>query len=262
LTTLAASLPVLTFHALDSVDPAGRWPSVISFSPRAFQRGMARLHEGGYRALGLPEVVACLRRGAPFPDRSFAVTFDDGYQTVYTEAIPVLQRYGLSATVFLTVGEKGPVNPSDRLPSLQGRTMLTWHEIGEMQQWGITFGAHTLTHPDLTRLSVDRVEAEVCDSKAIIEDALGAPVPCFAYPYGRYDKRSREIVRQHFACACSDRLGLITAGSDPYALERVDAYYLRTDRLFDVMLTGLFPWYIRGRSIPRRIWRALQLSLR
>jgi hypothetical protein len=89
---------------------------------------------------------------------------------------------------------------------------------------------------------------------------LGTPVECFAYPYGRYDNRSREIVRQHFACACSDKLGLITPDSDPYALERVDAAYLRTDRLFDMMLTRLFPWYVWARSIPSRIRLAIQLN--
>lgn len=247
-------MPILTFHTLDDR------PSIISFSPPVFRRGMARLHESGYQTLSLREAVDCLRRGGRFPDCSLVITFDDGYQTVYDEAFPVLQRYGMSATVFLTVGEKGTVRPASRLPSLNGRTMLAWHEIRQMQRWGIDFGAHTLTHPDLTRLPFDRVEAEICDSKVIIEDLLGAPVDSFAYPYGRYDRRSREIVRQHFACACSDKLGLITAGSDLYALERVDAYYLRTDPLFEVMLTRLFPWYIGVRSIPRRIRRAVQRS--
>jgi len=259
---MAASLPVLTFHALDGAGRADRSPSVISFSPRAFRRGMARLHENGYQTPSLLEAVDCLRRGAPFPDRAFVITFDDGYQTVYDEAFPVLQRYGLSATVFLTVGEKGAAKLSGPLPSLNDRSMLSWRQIREMQQWGIAFGAHTLTHPDLTRLPIDRIETEVCDSKAIIEDALGARVDSFAYPYGRYDHRSCEIVQQHFTCACSDELGLINASSAPYALERVDAYYLRSDRLFDVMLTKLFPWYIRGRSIPRRLRRAVQLSSR
>ncbi len=186
------------------------------------------------------------------------ITFDDGYQSVYDEAFPVLQRYGTPATVFLTVGEKWAAQPGVRLPGLEGRSMLSWQEIREMQRSGITFGAHTLTHPDLTRLPAERVESEICESKAIIEDALSAPVTCFAYPFGRYDRQSCEIVRQHFASACSDTLGLVTADSDRYALERVDAYYLRTDRSFDVVLTRLFPWYIRVRSIPRRIRRALE----
>ena len=253
---MAVSLPVLIFHAFDDRR------SVISFSPRLFQRGMARLYEVGYRTVSLLEAVDYLRRREPFPGRSFVITFDDGYQSVYEGAFPVLQRYGMSATAFLTVGERGIAQSTGRLPSLKGRSMLTWRQIREMQRCGIAIGAHTLTHQDLTRLPFDRVEAEVCNSKAIIEDALGAPVACFAYPHGRYDYRSREIVRQHFTCACSDKLSLITPNSDPYALERVDTYYLRTGRLFDVMSTRLFPWYIRGRSIARRIRRAFHPSSR
>jgi peptidoglycan/xylan/chitin deacetylase (PgdA/CDA1 family) len=249
---MISALPILTFHALDDQ------PSVTSFSPRLFRRGMARLHENGYRTLSLLEAVDCLRQGRLFPDRAFVVTFDDGYRSVYDEALPVLRDYGMCATVFLTVGETGAAESSGRLPSLSGRSMLSWREIREMSKIGIQFGAHTLTHPDLTRLPVDRVEAEICRSKALIEEALGDPVRCFAYPYGRYDQRSRDIVQQHFVCACSDKLGLTTRDSDLYALERVDAYYLRTDRLFDLMLTKMFPWYIAARSVPRRIRRAIQ----
>jgi peptidoglycan/xylan/chitin deacetylase (PgdA/CDA1 family) len=248
----ALSLPILTFHTLEDR------PSVISFSPQIFRSGMAKLYESGYRTINLPEAADCLRRGVFFPDRSFVITFDDGYRTVYEEAFPVLQRYRMSATVFLTVGEKGAVMSAGRLPRLEGRSMLSWHEIGEMQQAGLIFGAHTLTHPDLTRISLERVRAEICDSKAIIEDALSTPVACFAYPYGRYDHRICEIVRQHFDCACSDKLGLIAADSDLSALERVDAYYLHGKRLFDMMRSRLFPGYVRARAIPRRIRRTLQ----
>ena len=253
---MSVSLPILTFHTLDDR------PSVVSVSPNVFRRGMARLRRREYRTVSLLEVVNCLFQAVPFPDRSFVITFDDGYQSVYEEAFPVLQRYGMSATVFLTVGDTGMAGLDDRLPSLGGRSMLSWRQIRDMHRAGIAFGAHTLTHPDLSRLRCDQVEAEVCKSKGIIEDALSAPVACFAYPYGRYDPRSREIVRRHFVCACSDKLGLITAGSDPFTLERVDAYYLRTDGLFAVMLTRLFPWYIQARSLPRGFRRAVRSILK
>ena len=249
-------LPILTFHAIDGCR------SVISLTPEVFRSSMAKLFESGYRTLSLLETVDCLHRDTPFPDRSLVITFDDGFQSVYGKAFPVLQRYGMSATVFLTVGEKAVVKAADRLPSLDMRPMLSWGEIREMQQNGIAFGAHTLTHPDLIHLPTERIEAEVGKSKAIIEDALGTPVACFAYPDGRFDYRSREIVRQYFACACSDKLGLVTAGSHPYALERVDSYYLRTNRLFDVMLTGLFPSYVLARGIPRQLWRTLLVKLK
>jgi peptidoglycan/xylan/chitin deacetylase (PgdA/CDA1 family) len=256
LTIMGAFLTILTFHTIDGQS------SATSFSPQVFQRSMAKLSEKGYRTLSLVQVANCLRRGVPFPDHSLVITFDDGYQSVYDEAFPVLQRYGMSATVFLTVGRKGLRHPTDRLPSLHGRSMLAWREIREMQRWGIDFGAHTLTHPDLSRLSTEQIETEIRESKAIIEEALATPVTCFAYPYGRYEARSHEIARRHFVAACSDSLGLVTATSDPHALERVDAYYLRTDALFDLMLSGLFPWYIGGRSLPRLIRRAIQQRVR
>jgi len=244
---MAARFPILTFHDID------RRSSVISFPPGLFRRGMEGLRQHGYRTLSLVQLVDFMESALPFPDRALAITFDDGYDSVYQEAFPVLQECGLTATIFLTVGEVR----TDRLPSLNGRTMLTWRSIREMQRSGIEFGAHTMTHPDLTKLSTGRVEEEMHSSKSVIEDALGVPVTSFAYPFGRFDRQSREIAMQHFACACSDRLGLVRGSSDPHALERVDAYYLRSDRLFGLMRSGLFPGYIRLRSVPRRLRRVV-----
>jgi peptidoglycan/xylan/chitin deacetylase (PgdA/CDA1 family) len=244
---MASWLPILTFHRIDD------HRSVTSVRPEVFRRGMAALFESGYQTLNFLEVVDYLRRAAPFPDRSLAITFDDGFLSVYEEAFPVLLDYGMSATVFLAVGQVASMKPADRLSSCESRLIMSWSEIQEMHQRGITFGAHTLTHPDLTRLSAEAIETEVCVSKAVIEDTLGAPVACFAYPYGRFDYRTREIVRKHFACACSDKLALVTTGSDLYGLERVDAYYLRTHRLFSTILSELFPWYVRTRSILRQV---------
>jgi peptidoglycan/xylan/chitin deacetylase (PgdA/CDA1 family) len=248
---MPSSLPILTFHALDDRS------SVISFPPAVFRHGIARLHESGYKTLRLAEAVNYLQRGKPFPGRSLVITFDDGYQSVFDEAFPVLQQYNMTATVFLTVGKKSISGLNGRLPSLEGRHMLCREEIMEMYHYGIDFGAHTLTHPDLTRLPFDHAQSEILDSKAIIEDTLSAPISCFAYPFGRYDERILEIVKKHFACACSDRLGLASSGSNLYALERIEAYYLRSERLFDIMLTGLFPWYIGARRFFRQIRRTI-----
>lgn len=253
---MGASLPVLTFHAIDDA------VSVISCPPRVFASGLARLHAHGYRTIRLAEALTLLRQRQPFPERAFVVTFDDGFQSVYTDAFPVLQRHGMSATVFLTVGTAPPAHASARLPPFEGRPTLSWPEIREMQGAGLEFGAHTLTHPDLTRMSAAQVAAEMSASKTLIEDALGTPVTTFAYPFGRYDAQSHRLAQQYFSCACADTLGMLTTGSDPYAMERVDAYYLRTDRLFALMTTALFPWYVRGRNVPRRLRRSLQRRLR
>jgi peptidoglycan/xylan/chitin deacetylase (PgdA/CDA1 family) len=242
------SLPILTFHSLDERR------SLISLSPGVFRRVLKELHESGVRTLKLSEAVESLRNGAPLPPSSFVITFDDGYRSVYEVAYPILRDLGMSAIVYLTVGTKAAVG---RLPSLEGQPMLSWGEIREMRQNGIDFGAHTCTHPDLTGLSDALVEAEVRDSKDIIEHALGRPVSSFAYPFGRYDRRVRDVVRRHFTSACSDTLGLATARSDPYGLERVDTYYLGTERLLRLTSSRLLPWYLGLRAGPRRVRRAL-----
>ncbi len=195
--------------------------------------------------------------GAVFPEHSFAITFDDGYRSVYQQAFPVLQRYGMTATVFLTVGK----TKKKRLSSMEGRVMLSWSEIKEMRRSGIAFGAHRLTHPDLTRLPAEVLETEVVDGKRVIEDALGSRVDTFAYPFGRYDKRCRELVSRHFLCACSDRLGLVRPSSDPYAVERVDTYYLQHEKLLTSLLADWFPWYVWARAVPRYLRRAIELKI-
>ncbi len=248
--SLPSAIPAFTFHALDQEN------SPISFPPHLFHSGFAGLIANGHRTCSLEQAAEHAQTGKPFPIRAFAITFDDGYKSVYEQAFPFLREFHMAATVFLAVGPSG--QSAERLPSINGRTMLSWDEIREMHNYGITFGAHTLNHPDLSTLPLPLVEKEIVESKKIIEDALGVQVSSFAYPFGRYDASSRRIASAHFVCACSDRLGLINHRSDPYALERVDAYYLRSERLFALVDTGLFPWYILSRRIPRQTWRAIQ----
>jgi peptidoglycan/xylan/chitin deacetylase (PgdA/CDA1 family) len=248
----ASALPILTFHALDERQ------SPISFSPDLFGRCLAQLHRRRYRTLNVAQAADLLRRNAAWPERSVVITFDDGYRSVFDVAFPLLHEFEMTATLFLTVGE-GPRGASDaELPAMCGRPMLSWAEIREMQGAGLSVGAHTLTHPDLTRLAPERMETEICRSKAILEDALGMAVAAFAYPYGCYDRRSRAVVERHFTCACSTRLGLARAGGDLYALERVDALHLRADRLFGLLFTGLLPWYLRARGATRRVSHVLR----
>jgi peptidoglycan/xylan/chitin deacetylase (PgdA/CDA1 family) len=244
---MALRLPILTFHDIDER------PSVISISPDVFQRIMKRLTEAGYVSISLSKIAECVGKAQPFPDRALGITFDDGFRSVYDKAFPVLQEYGMSATVFLTVGAGTNGSAQDRLPSYIGREMLRWPEIREMARGGIDFGGHTQTHPDLTRLPMDRAHEEICAGKSVIEDVLGSPVTAFAYPFGYHDARIREIVRKYYACACSGRLGMARTTSDPFALERVDMYYFRKERLFRVMGTRSFPLYVRLLSVPRQL---------
>jgi hypothetical protein len=89
---------------------------------------------------------------------------------------------------------------------------------------------------------------------------LSAPVQSFAYPFGSYDAWSLDLARRYFDCACSANLGLVTPRSPLYALERLDAYYLRTASLFDLIFTRYFDSYVGARALLRRVRRLLPLD--
>ena len=249
---LPRRVPILTFHAID------RESSPISFAPDAFRQALERLVENGFQTISLLRAVQLIAGRAVAPERSCVITFDDGYQSVYEAAFPLLQRYRLTATVFLTVGEGTTRSAQVRLPQLNNRGMLSWAAIHEMHQYDIEFGAHTLTHPDLRAIPFDRARVEVEGSKQVIEDVLGTPVASFAYPFGRSTPPVRALAESLFACACTDDLGIAGPKCDPYRIARVDAYYLKPTSWFGRLDAPLFPWYLRARNLPRIARRALR----
>jgi peptidoglycan/xylan/chitin deacetylase (PgdA/CDA1 family) len=248
-------LPILTFHALDH-DPA-----VYALAPQMFRHGMRQLHAHGYKTIDLAAVVTILRSSGDWPVRTIAITFDDGYWSFYAEAFPVLQEYGMTATVFIPTGDARQAASNERLPTLEGREMLGWPQIREMARAGISFGAHSMSHPDLRKLSDQDVAREILGSKEVLEDRLGQAVASFAYPFGWFDARSRAVVREHFTAGVSDALGFVEPGSDPWTLERLDSYYLRTELRFDAFFQPWFPSYLRARNVPRQVRRWMRAAV-
>ena len=170
-------------------------PIRSSVSPGAFSGQMEYLARSRYCLMSLSDAVNRLASGEPVPDRSVVVTLDDGFADNYEQALPILRRSGVPATVFLTVSYIG----TDRLPTLTRSDFvprpLSWEQVKEMHAHGIEFGSHTLTHPMLAGIPLDDVRRELEDSKRRIEDELGVPASLFCYPRGDFNEAVKGIVR-------------------------------------------------------------------
>lgn len=230
-----AKLPILTYHSIDSSG------SVISVAPEVFRWQMKSLNKAGYNVVSLNNLVDSLIDEKPLIAKTVALTFDDGFRNFYTAAFPVLEEYGFKATVYLVTDYCGKRNEWEAAsPNIPLSDLLNWNEIRKLNDYGIEFGAHTLTHPDLTRITIAQAKREIFESKAKIEDEIGSAVKSFAYPYGKFNDSVRSIAAENFRAACSTNLGKARRKSDFYSLERIDAYYLSNARIFNSLSsTGL-----------------------
>jgi peptidoglycan/xylan/chitin deacetylase (PgdA/CDA1 family) len=245
---LEVNVPILTYHSIDNSD------SVISTNADVFARQMKLLRESGYEATTLETFVRLMSENKTLPPKTVVLTFDDGFQNFYSEAFPILDEFGFKATVFLVTDFCGKYNNWKENPSDFPKTkMLTWDEAKELSDCGIEFGAHTRTHPDLTRTSLAKLEDEIVESKAVIEDSLGREVTTFAYPFGKFNLPVKQVVENTFKAACSTNLGRVRTGSDYFALERIDTYYLKNLRIFDALSTNCFDGYLKIRQVMRTI---------
>jgi len=146
---------------------------------------MTFLADSGYQIVSLHEVASCLQYQKPFPAKTAALTFDDGFKNFHQEAFPVLKKFGFPATVFLVVGWCGKENSwPGQLKTIPSFDLLDWKDIKEMAGQGVEFGSHTMNHPNLSQISSVEAEHEIAQSQKTIQAAIGQDVQFFAYPYG------------------------------------------------------------------------------
>ena len=203
---------------------------MLAVTPARFRAQLELLQAEGYRVVDAGEAARLLAAGEG-REGIVGLCFDDGYRDVATHAVPVLERLGFRASVFVATGVvdgRATFSWYDRQPPVLG-----WEEIGALDRGSpLRFEAHTVTHPNLLALDREAAGAEIRGSKVALEARLGRAVEGFCYPGGLSGPRERALVAAagfSFATTCAPGANL--PGTDRLELRRiqVDA----RDRLAD-----------------------------
>jgi peptidoglycan/xylan/chitin deacetylase (PgdA/CDA1 family) len=187
-----------------------------------FERHMAFLRACCYQVVSLTDAVRALKGEIDPGSHSVAVTFDDGYVNFAEQALPVLEKYQIPATVYAVAGMAG--GQSDWLydDNLTPAPLMNVEQMRTVQKSGlVTIGSHAISHPRLTRIPADVMADEVVRSRRILENALQTPVEHICYPYGDHNVDVIDVARAAgYISGTTIVKGLATPQHDPLALPR------------------------------------------
>ena len=221
---------ILMYHMVARPLPGGRF-NKLRVPPSAFERQLRWLVADGWRFVFLSELMdrPATTEPAGSPEKLVALTFDDGYRDNYTDAHPLLLKYGAKATLYLVAERCGrdwstAKNPRHASGELGREPKLADDEVRAMLASGVwELGAHTLTHPLLPSLDAAARQREIGDAKALLEQRLNTRVESFAYPFGIFGDADRQAVADAgYRSAVTTVAGISTdLAAAPHALKRI-----------------------------------------
>jgi peptidoglycan/xylan/chitin deacetylase (PgdA/CDA1 family) len=202
-------VPVLMYHKIDAQVPTSPVGRDLTVEPAAFEAQLRYLRARGISTITASELAHDVARGVR-PERVVVLTFDDGYEDAATVALPLLRKYGARGTFFVSSGFVGTPRH------------LTWSEMRAMRAAGMEVACHGTFHLDLSTLDRARQMAEAGGCMRRFAHYLGgAPPDTYAYPAGKFDAVTLEIMKKlGIAAAFTERPGLVTSLAQPYALPR------------------------------------------
>jgi peptidoglycan/xylan/chitin deacetylase (PgdA/CDA1 family) len=240
-------IPILMYHSID--DSA----SAACVRPKRFEEQMAYLKRIGYEAIDLDAVYHYVMESTSVCSKPIVITFDDGYRDNLDNAYPVLEKYGMCATIFLATDYLGATNRWNAAEGVMQRPLMAWEDIRQaLKSPLLSFQPHTCSHPKLTHIPLAQARQEMLRSKQAIEEQIGTSCHHFAYPYGDFNETVITVARKvGFRTACSTRWGHNRQGNDLYSLYRIGIR--NQDRLSD---------FKRALGEPAPLWKYYLLCIR
>lgn len=212
---ISKEIPVLMYHSI-----AYEKGNALRIPKDKFRLQMKYLKDNGYTTLTLNDLYSNIVFCSPLPEKPIVLTLDDGYVDNYINALPVLKEFNFKATVFMIT------SCIDR-----DKRYLTSAQLKEMDSSGMDIESHTISHPELNKLSYDKQLAELKDSKAVLEKFLNREVPYLAYPYGKFNDDTLKITEAlGYKMAFSTITGYASKSNGLYKLHRL---YVSNDYSMD-----------------------------
>ncbi len=211
-------IPILLYHSIVNPNSASKYPNSISLP--IFEKHLIWLKEMGYQSTTFSNLTNILENNIENINRKYIlITFDDGLANNIENALPILTKHGFTAMIFAVVGRIGKDIDWGKSVGLK------LADINQLYNWinaGCEVGSHTLTHPQLTSISPDRVQKEIIESKSILENLFSRRIDHFCYPYGAFDSESFYAVKSAgYKTACTVLKGNKAKSGYELALSRV-----------------------------------------
>ncbi len=234
------TLRVLMYHKVNDL-----WPNPTTVPTAVFAEQMELLGELGYSVVSLAQVRDHYLEGTPLPEGAVLITFDDGYRDNLENALPVLQRHGYPAVLFVPIGfldDRRPLPHEEALRVLGVvNETIDWGELAELEAGGIRIESHGIGHRPVSELEPGEALREIAVSKLRLEERLGRRVDAFAFVKGShadYRPEHASLVQQAgYELAFTSVSGANGPTSDRFRLRRynVEPYPART---FELVLAG------------------------
>lgn len=173
------SIPIFMYHYIRVLnDPNDKIGTNLSVSPEKFSSELDLIKSKGYEAITFEDI-----NNGNIPNKPIILTFDDGYKDFYQNAYSELKKRNMKAVSFIITNDIGQ------------NEYMNNNEIKEISNYGIEIGSHTLSHPDLSKLSSAKAEIEIAQSKKNLEELISKNIISFCYPSGKYTPETENIVK-------------------------------------------------------------------
>ncbi|HXQ95310.1 MAG TPA: polysaccharide deacetylase family protein [Candidatus Acidoferrales bacterium] len=204
-------IPILMYHRIIAPDLAGDSLPGLVVPPELFDAQLSALHAAGWRTVTVAQISRALQLHRALPPRTFAISIDDGWDDGYTNALPILQRYGFHATYYVIAGRVATWTSA-----------LSPAELRALAAAGMEIGDHTLDHRALPYLSAAEMHVQVMTAADLLAGFVGERPVTFAYPSGRYDLAAEaELQADGFGMAVIEGSGAWESAANRFAVPRV-----------------------------------------